>query len=251
MITNILIIAQLALAYLSFQQESAGKATGYSKFRENGAQLMDTKQAMLRLYSVPAVTAFILLLTEYFRFRLTTVSLFISFAFALHFSKRVAEVQFIHKYSGGMDKQAALTIGIVYTMDVILTHFLSYSTPIHPLWFLVGHTILIVGLLGNAYHHYLLSTLRSGKDDSGNKNYSLPTGGLFDYLVTPHYTFEILGYVGIWIASGFDAYFGAVMIRVTCYLTGRSIGTKQWYLEKMPEEKAKIESRKLLIPNYF
>jgi very-long-chain enoyl-CoA reductase len=251
MLRSVFILIQIAAAFMSYHQESAGKATGYSKFRTNAKKLTDTKKSMLLIYSIPGALAMLLLMVDYFRFGYTTRALYIAFAFALHFGKRVGEVQYVHKYSGGMDQEANIIICTAYSFDVLTTYLFASSSPINPIFFLLGHTIFLLGLIGNGYHHYLLANLRTGKNANGDKVYFLPEGGFFPYLINAHYFFEIVGYIGIWVGSGMDAYLGAVVLRVIGYLTGRAAGTKAWYLIKMPEEKEKIEQRKIMVPFYY
>jgi very-long-chain enoyl-CoA reductase len=61
-----------------------------------------------------------------------------------------------------------------------------------------GAAIFALGELGNAYHHYLLSKLRSGAS-----GYFLPQGGLFSQVVMPHYFFECISWFGWNLLLGF------------------------------------------------
>ena len=56
-----------------------------------------------------------------------------------------------------------------------------------------GVALFLLGITGNFYHHCLLSRLR-GKDDKG---YKIPKGGLFRFVICPHYLFEIIEFVGV------------------------------------------------------
>lgn len=48
-----------------------------------------------------------------------------------------------------------------------------------------GVVLFLVGILGNFYHHFLLSKLRV----KGDKGYKIPKGGLFSLVICPHYLF--------------------------------------------------------------
>ena len=104
----------------------------------------------------------------------------------------------------------------------------------------LGLVLFVVGISGNLYHHYLLSGLRK----KGEKGYMLPKGGLFDYVVCPHYLFEIIGFLGIAFIS--QTVFGFSLLSfVFLYLLGRSLSTRELYVKKF---EGFPSHRKALIP---
>lgn len=106
-----------------------------------------------------------------------------------------------------------------------------------------GIAIFLVGIVGNFYHHCLLSKLR--KD--GEKEYKIPQGGLFDLVICPHYLFEILGFIGISCISQ-TVYALSFTAGTIGYLTGRSYATRKWYLSKFEDFPKDV---KALIPYIF
>jgi 3-oxo-5-alpha-steroid 4-dehydrogenase len=124
-----------------------------------------------------------------------------------------------------------------------------------------GLAAYAVGEVGNLYHHYILSTLRTtdknGKvvvskaDKAGadgvfdvKSNYSVPKGGLFDYVTMPHYLFELIAWLGIAVVSQ-DLNVYLVFASMCTYLLTRAKATKIWYLKNVnnyPKE------RKVLVP---
>ncbi|KAF8714137.1 hypothetical protein HU200_028146 [Digitaria exilis] len=172
----------------------------------------------------------------------------LSAALAIHFLKRVLEVLFVHRYSGSMPLDTAVTIGTSYllsTVTMIYAQHLSHGLPDPPIDLLYpGVAVFAVGIAGNFYHHYLLSRLRAGGGGGGDKGYKIPSGGLFELVVCPHYLFEIVGFFGFAMISQ-TLYALALATGTAAYLTGRSCATRRWYQSKFEEFPARI---KALVP---
>jgi len=169
-------------------------------------------------------------------------------ALTLHFAKRLAEVLFLHKYSGEVDISIASTIGVFYAVSSVSR--LYYQQLIPESFYEPYKNVLSLGMLmygvgqaGNFYHHYLQSTWKRGKD----KKYVIPHGGLFEYVACPHYFFEIISFWGLTLISqDIIGIFGtfAVMGNVG----GRSVATSKYYRKKLPNYP---EDRRNIIPFLF
>ncbi|KAF3785498.1 Steroid 5-alpha-reductase [Nymphaea thermarum] len=173
-------------------------------------------------------------------------SLLLSSALLLHFLKRILEVLFVHKYSGGMALNSASIISFGYATSTFwMVYCQSFaqglSDPKIDLKFL-GVLLFLLGVAGNFYHHDLLARLR--KEGGG---YKIPTGGLFPLVVCPHYLFEILGFVGIAFISQ-TIYGFSNALCTAMYLTGRSYATRKWYATKFEDFPTRV---KALIPFVF
>ncbi|KAL0452101.1 UNVERIFIED_CONTAM: 3-oxo-5-alpha-steroid 4-dehydrogenase 1 [Sesamum latifolium] len=168
-------------------------------------------------------------------------------AITIHFLKRELEVLFLHKYSGHMLLNTALFISSTYlTSAVSMIYFhhrvQGFPEPSVDLKY-VGLSVFVVGIVGNFYHHYLLSKLRD-KNDSG---YKIPRGGLFGLVACPHYLFEILTFVGIsFISQTLFLYVCAVGSATV--LLGRSCATRSWYRSKFEDFPKNVRA---LIPFCF
>lgn len=79
---------------------------------------------------------------------------------------------------------------------------------------------------GNFYHHKLLADLRKNSLD-----YFIPKGGLFDYVVCPHYLFEILTWLGIALLSRHLAAWMTLLF-IIFYLSARALRALRWYHSK-------------------
>lgn len=211
----------------------------YSKFRTSNG--IPTRLGMFILYFSPIVTVFFTV-KDY----VSTASLIqwiVVGAIVLHFSKRVLESLFLHKYSGPTGLSTTIAIAFFYSFAAFFISWLN-ANPISriDIWFVLGIVLYIIGNIGNFIHHKILVDLR--KD---SMEYFIPHGGLFNYVVCPHYLFEIFTWTGIFL---FSRHLGAllVLLMIIAYLSGRSLKTLQWYKEKFSDFPKNI---KAMIPFIF
>lgn len=142
-----------------------------------------------------------------------------------------------------MSLDAAIVISLSYfisTATMIHAQHLSLSIfqsrPLMDLKY-AGVVLFFVGILGNFYHHYQLSRLRTGMREGDNRierserEYKIPKGGLFNLIVCPHYLFEILTFIGFAFISQ-TLYAFSLAAGTAFYLIGRSISTRRWYISK-------------------
>jgi len=124
----------------------------------------------------------------------------------------------------------------------------------------LGIAIWSVGLLGNFYYESRLWSMRKekaaqqaekdkGKPGNGKteKVYVLPSGGLFDYVLYPHYLCEWIEWTGYWVVGGWRCpparqfAINSISNMMPSTLRGR-----RWYVGKFGKEK--VGSRKAVIP---
>ncbi|KAK8470264.1 hypothetical protein PHAVU_004G094000 [Phaseolus vulgaris] len=182
LVSGLTVISFLILVS-SFLAEIRGKHLNYSKFwnanpsAQNQIKL-PSKAGMLLLYT----PAFLAGLASFWIFPPQSVrSTILQSAVTLHFFKRVFEVEFIHKYSGGMTLESAIPISLSYFLSAATMTYSQHLTnglpePAMNLLY-PGTVIFVIGITGNFYHHHLLSNLR-GK---GEKEYKIPKGGFFEH----------------------------------------------------------------------
>ncbi|CAI9091431.1 OLC1v1026465C1 [Oldenlandia corymbosa var. corymbosa] len=225
-------------------QEIVGNHLKYSKFAAGGGIKLSSRTGMLLLYSPASLAG----LATFFIFPGGGIRfLLLKLAVTIHFSKRVLETLFVHKYSGVMMLDSAIIISSSYcfaaaAMIYIHRMTLGVAEPLIDLKYL-GVFLFLVGIFGNFYHHLLLANLRANNE----KGYKIPTGGLFDLVVCPHYLFEIIGFIGIsFISQTLFSYTCAV--GVALYLIGRSYTTRKWYISKFDNFPQNV---KALIPFVF
>eukprot|EP01084_Bolivina_argentea_P052468 96386_1 len=174
-----------------------------------------------------------------------------------HFLKRILECTFVHKYSstGGSAMRALTTISLAYTQMVLPSLYFQNLAPCKydKTRIKIGLTVYILGLTGNIYHHYILSSVRKDvqqvKNERDNKKkYTIPTGGLFGFVWTPHYMFELIGWYGMAITANTLNYW-LMAATYTSYLTGRAVSTKEWYLKTFKDDpQLRDNKRKAIIP---
>ncbi|XP_034929181.1 steroid 5-alpha-reductase DET2-like [Populus alba] len=231
--------------------EVRGKHKQYSKFLNIGEKKpiekkiqVSSRTGMLIAYTpafLAGAASFGLFPNDDLRFLLVKSTL------TFHFFKRILEVLFVHRYSGGMEVESLIPITLSYftsSVFIIYAQHLAQGLP-EPAIDLKypGIALFVVGISGNFYHHRLLSKLRS-KDD---REYKVPKGGLFDLVICPHYLFEILGLLGISLTAQ-TLYAFSFFVGTTLYLMGRSYVTRRWYLSQFKDFSKDV---KALIPSAF
>lgn len=127
---------------------------------------------------------------------------------------------------------SAISISFSYfinTVCILYAQYLALGAPEPAVDFkYAGAAVFAIGMLGNLYHHCLLSKLRKKGDEL---SYKIPEGGLFGLVICPHYLFEILIWVGVALmAQTLNA--SSFMLGSAFYLMGRSWATKRWYISK-------------------
>lgn len=230
---------------------------GYSKFANQASSCkIPSRLGMLLLYAPPmlmfplgyAVSGYG---TPALPGTHTTWHLVLGALVTAHFFKRVMEVLFLHKFSGSTNVfSCILIIGLYMTLAVLLYVIASYRlaspadiqyatahgwSPKVP----IGVLIFAAGQLANLYHHWLLATLRK----PGDRSYKVPRGGAFSLVCCPHYTAELVSWMGVaLVTSHFAAY--VMVFTMACYLSGRARSTLIWY-----EEKARLEKLDRPLPS--
>ncbi|KAJ4758883.1 3-oxo-5-alpha-steroid 4-dehydrogenase 2 [Rhynchospora pubera] len=254
---NAMSAATVILLANSGISEVRGRNMAYSKFSnwkeavsgKSSSTITGTKAsgrtAMLLVYS-PALAA---ALASFFIPGVVTTprQALVSAALGVHFLKRVLEILFIHKFSGNMMVHSSIPITFSYftnTVLIIVSQYLSTGMPEPDINLTyAGIVLFLVGITGNFYHHYLLSKLR----EKGDKAYKIPTGGLFNLVICPHYLFEIIDHFGIALISqtlhSYCFAFGSMF-----YLMGRSVATRNWYMSKFENFRTGV---KALVPYIF
>ncbi|KAI3750856.1 hypothetical protein L2E82_21723 [Cichorium intybus] len=251
-VTATTVVTLLSTVYLGFA-EMIGNHLQYSKFTNSSS---DKKPSTRQPIKLSSRTGFLILYTPAFLAGLASFFIFpgggirfllLKIAVTFHFFKRDFEVLFLHKYSGGMILGSAILISVFYlsaAASFIGVHYLSLGLP-EPSIDLkyIGLILFIVGIVGNFYHHKLLSKLRK----SNEKEYKIPQGGIFNLVICPHYLFEIIIFVGLSFISqtplAFACTFGDSM-----YLIARSYETRKWYVNKFEDFPKNI---KCVIPYVF
>jgi very-long-chain enoyl-CoA reductase len=219
---------------LFFLSEATGIAAfGYSKFATQDARwTLPSRWGMLLLYA-PAALLFPVMHVV-FGAPWTWWHLLIAAMGCVHFTKRCLEALYLHRYSGVTNMMSTIAISLLYSTQAILLVGAGaqdiapeqIGAAFSP-WLATGLVLWVLGLGGNLYHHWLLANLRQPGDNS----YKVPTGGLFGLLACPHYTCELLGWLGYALVFGHPTAW-ALMMAMTCYLMGRSYKTVGWYHDK-------------------
>jgi hypothetical protein len=250
-------LLQLGAILTGYDAEKASSAK-YSKFAadlKEGSEkepLVSSKMGMLIIYT-PALlvsTAFSFSLPAFLGDVFPAPSL-ASWMLLIQFAKRDLEVLFLHKYSGHTLLNLARFIGTYYAATAFAIACVATPEPSER-FTTMGMGLFSAGIAGNLYHHYLLATLRqpTNNDTNGMKNrYLAPKGGLFEYVAAPHYMFELIGWLGIAVAShSLTGYL--TFMSMSAYLAARASNNNEWNREKFTENEWPA-SRRNLVPFLF
>jgi len=234
------------------QKDTPGdkKIVAEEKEKEEDATTVPSQIGMLFIYMPPFVLCSVLYYLDDDKYSFFPTKTAAMLMLCIHYAKRVLEVLFLHVYSGSVELVLSLVIGIFYALTSYLICYVSSTSadPSSPLLSICGYSFFVIGLLGNLYHHYLLRNLRSLSKMMKTK-YVAPRGGLFEYVATPHYLFELIGWLGIAIiAQHINAYL--VFFSMSSYLSGRSVLQNKWNSKRFSEEEWP-SSRRNLIPGLF
>jgi 3-oxo-5-alpha-steroid 4-dehydrogenase len=223
----------------------------YSKFasiKENELKFpLSSKLGMLIIY-LPALLASTACLCSIFESSMPVKTLMF-----VHFLKRTLEVLFLHNYSGKMETMNAISIGFMYTVYSCL--ILSTADPVvenNCMWMIFGYITFTIGLVGNFYHHVLLTRLRRTNASIDitstdlKMRYQAPIGGGFSFVASPHYSFELLIWFGIACVSQSIVAFMVVSC-MTSYLLARGKNTNDFYHSRFDQAQWP-DTRKALIP---
>lgn len=117
-------------------------------------------------------------------------------AWTVHYAKREIETLFVHRFShatmplSNLGKNCAYYWGFAAYVSFFVNHPLY--TPPPPDLVYSGACLFYFMEMGNFTCHWTLRQLRP----PGTRVRKIPTGGLFEYVTCPNYTYEILAWLG-------------------------------------------------------
>lgn len=222
--------------------------TPYSKFGNRPKlDTVPSKKAMLLIYIPSVLVCFCIQPRISFGSHFDIVHALV----ALHFVKRVLEVVFVHIYKSKTSIETVLPIMVTYALttvlDLLIVRRMSASV-FSEKWTHYGIVLVVLGEMISIYHHVLLRQLRTSSHIS-KKSYQLPQGGLFDYIVAPHYLAEQIVFLGFILLSQ-NIVTLTLKLFPFIYLTDRARKTRAWYNVHLVDRQSKkdLQNRKNLIP---
>ena len=173
------------------------------------------------------------------------ISTLCTFLWLFHFLRRTAESAFVHRYGASkVPLFECLGEYLYYWLFALTNAWWSSESLVaarSTSTLSLGLALFFLGELGNAYHHVLLRGLKQSPDSERQ----LPMGGLFHLVACPHYTFEIISWIGYATVSPTIPAFAFVLASsgiLFTYAKARHEGYVETFKEKYPE------TRKVLIP---
>jgi len=130
--------------------------------------------------------------------------------FTLHFVRRALEVVFVNDYTGTFARDSRSEL-LYYILWGLLAGAAAGTRPMGKhgvaprLMRKLGACLFMIGQVGNAWCHWELRRLRAEKRALGSSKYFMPSRGPFAYISNPHYTFELVTWLGYCVHNGLDA----------------------------------------------
>lgn len=158
-------------------------------------------------------------------------------AFVFHFLRRLAEVMFLQDYTGTWNRESRLEFlyylvwGLCAGSVLSKAPLTSFGAP--PKQFrMLGLSLFIVGELGNFWCHYHLREIRASRKKLGvTGSYIIPAAGPFKLVSCPHYTFELLSWLGYMIHAGCDSASAFLLIQSVAAMAPFARDRHERYLE--------------------
>lgn len=133
-----------------------------------------------------------------------------------HFTRRTLEVCFIHILEKRMSYIETVGSPIYYWFFAFWNSWAidkKICQPVYIVFLLTGVIMFVFGEIGNFWYHLRLRFLRTRntakKERSEKKKVlentntrKIPSGGLFRFIVCPHYFYEIITWIGYFFISG-------------------------------------------------
>ncbi|KAJ2372343.1 hypothetical protein IW150_004162 [Coemansia sp. RSA 2607] len=174
--------------------------------------------------------------------------------YSVHVILRLKEALYDQPATSARMHIGQYAVGIVYyivTPFAVVVDGISspgWSSP--SIWpVAVGFTIYIYASVHQWRCHHILYQLRRRSLVKGS-GYAIPAGDLFEYVVCPHFLCEILVYIAIWTASGFQAttlLWTIAWTAINLGITARE--TRKWYVETFDSKFP--SNRRALVPYIF
>ncbi|KAH9893862.1 3-oxo-5-alpha-steroid 4-dehydrogenase [Xylariomycetidae sp. FL2044] len=128
------------------------------------------------------------------------------------------------------------------------------------LQFSVGLVVFYIGLTANYFSDEELREIRRAElrrqerlekqGKSVDKHYEVPNGGLFKYMLYPHYFMEWVEWLGFWIAAGVScAPARNFLLNEVSAMLPRAVNGSQWYRERFGQDK--IKGKYVIIPGVY
>ena len=130
--------------------------------------------------------------------------------FTLHFVRRALEVIYVNDYTGTWARDSRSEL-LYYILWGLVAGAAAGSAPmaLHgaapPALRTLGACLFLFGQSGNAWCHWELRRLRAQHQAIGTSRYFMPSRGPFSFISNPHYTFELLTWLGYSVHNGLDA----------------------------------------------
>ncbi|XP_038877634.1 very-long-chain enoyl-CoA reductase-like [Benincasa hispida] len=181
------------------------------------------------------------------------VQTYAMYYWCLHYSKRIMETFFVHRFSHGTSPLSNVVRNCMYywSFGALIGYYVNHPlyTPVNDLQMKIGFGFGLLCQISNLYCHLILKNLR---DPSGEGGYKIPRGFLFNIVTCANYTTEIYQWLGFNIATQTVA--GYIFVIAATYIMTKWAIAKHRRLEKLfdgKEGRPKYPRRWVILPPFF